>query len=129
MLCAHVSPSGGKEELYEAFKHLRDSGGDNVLHWYVVGPFAAHFNVGQGHWKSPADIKKTFKKKLGNKAARYLVLDSSAEKSNLAGHPWGLDIRAQKTTWLGVIWFDYRPWPGKPGSEWQRFNPDKFTRL
>ena len=33
-------------------------GGDQVLFWYIVGPFTDHFAVGKAQWRSTTAIKR-----------------------------------------------------------------------
>lgn len=77
----HVSPGFTKEEMDAAFGHLKALGGDNVMHWYIVGPFQEHFAVSKAIWRSERDIKKTFKKHFGNAGASHLILDATAERN------------------------------------------------
>lgn len=92
LIGVHVSPGFTKDEMEAAFAMLQGMGGDNVMYWYVVGPFQEHFAVSKAIWRSERDIKKTFKKAFGNRAASHLILDATAERNTLRPAEPGITI-------------------------------------
>jgi hypothetical protein len=76
----HISPGFTAQDMADAFDLMQGMGGDNVMYWYVVGPFVDHFAVGKAQWRCVKDIKKTFKKQFRNDAATHLILDASTER-------------------------------------------------
>lgn len=134
MPSVHVSPGFTEEEMTAAFEHLKTLGGDSVLHWYIIGPIRDHFSTSTALWKSVKDIKKTFTKHLKNKAATYLVLDATDERSQTNIDPgmtipyrWnGIDVRVEKR---GItLAFSYRE-TKRAVTPWREFDLTKFTRF
>lgn len=87
MLCTHVTPGSTKDEMDATFTFLSSIGGDQVLHWYLLGPFTDHFAVTKAQWRSVKDIKKTFKSKFKNKVATHLILDATQERHTKRLYP------------------------------------------
>ena len=136
MLCTHVSPGATKADMATTFESLRGMGGDQVLYWYVVGPFNEHFAVQKAQWRSVKDIKKTFESQLKNKAASHFVLDATGERNTKVLDPGftiprtfsGIDIRAEHRGWESMIWFSYKESSARVKT-WNRFKLESFKRF
>lgn len=124
MLCTHVSPGASKSDVASTFGHLRDMGGDVILRWYVVGPFTDHFAVAKATWRSVDDIKKSFKKAFGNKAAEHWILDVTTERNEFN---WGVDIQAERCQWTPSIFFSYKQAAKNTG--WNDLKLYRFVRF
>lgn len=134
ILATHVSPGFTSDEMDEAFEELGNLGGNNVMYWYVLGPFLDHFAVGKALWRAPKDIKKTFTKHFKNPAATHMILDATAERHTMRLFPGisepmpisGIDIRVWKR---GITMaFSYREWLNN-GVGWTEFDLTKFVRF
>lgn len=87
ILGVHVSPGFSDSDMDAAFGLLKAKGGDQVMYWYIVGPFVDHFGVRTAKWRSAKDIKKTFRKYFRNDAASHLILDASDERNSMVAVP------------------------------------------
>jgi hypothetical protein len=131
ILGVHVSPGFTADDMNTAFGHLKRLGGDNVMYWYIVGPFIDHFAVGKAQWRSVEDIKKTFTTKLANKAATHLILDASVERNSKSIHPGtttamtfrSIDVRV--TVRGSTAAFAYRE-KARHVTTWTEFDLTKF---
>lgn len=136
MLCTHVSPGATKDDISDTFASLRDMGGENVMFWYVVGPFTQHFAVNKAQWRSVKSIKKTFRKEFNNKQADHWILDATSERNTKRLYPGidipmtfsSIDILAEHRGWENIIWFSYKEHSSKV-TQWNRFNSSKFVRF
>jgi len=136
MLCTHVSPGATKDDIASTFASLRGMGGDEVMYWYVAGPFNEHFAVAKAQWRSVNDIKKTFRSEFKNKAATHFVLDATAERNTKVLDPGftiprtfsAIDVRAEHRGWESMIWFSYKESAARV-KEWNRFKLENFKRL
>lgn len=131
MLCVHVSPGTTEEEMDTIFANLNLMGGDNVLDWYIIGPFDEHFAVGSALWRSKKDIKKTFRQHFPKKA-RFHIMDVTAERSArvlFEGNMWpigAIDVRVVRNSFS--LAFAYKE--GRLSvTTWTPLDLTKFKRL
>jgi len=134
ILGVHVSPGFTAEEMDAAFGYLQAMGGDNVMYWYIVGPFTDHFAVAKAQWRSVKDIKKTFTKKLNNKAASHLILDASDERHTKRLYPGitipmefsSIDVKVQVRGATMAFFYRERK---RDVTAWTEFDLTKFQRI
>ena len=134
MLCTHVTPGSTKEDIDATFGYLKDIGGENVMYWYLLGPFTDHFAVTKAQWRSVQHIKKTFKANFKNKAATHMILDATQERHSKRLYPGitvpmefsSIDIRAVRR---GITMaFSYKE-RKRDVTAWSDFDLTKFTRM
>ena len=134
MLCTHVTPGSTKDDIDVTFEYLKTIGGDDVMHWYLLGPFTDHFAVTKAQWRSVGNIKKTFKSKFKNKAAVHLILDATEERHSRRLYPGitvpmefsSIDIRVLRR---GItLAFSYKE-RRSDVTQWTEFDLEKFRRF
>ena len=138
MLCAHVSPGTTKDEMTDIFATLKQAGGDNVLHWYVVGPTVEHFGAGKSTiWQSLKDVKKSFKSGLNFRSTALHFLDVTEERdSQMYLEKYDVHTRISamdvRVTSGGLsLRFDWRARSGRHtfATDWEPLKVTKFRRL
>jgi hypothetical protein len=138
MICAHISPGTTQPQMDDVFDHLKQSGGDEVKYWYLLGPTEHHFVGRSTLWMSFKDIKKTFTSKLKSKSTTYLFLDASDERNTKVSFPdipggqfriSSIDIRALKHGSVLQFSWRLRESSRKTRGDWIQFDLTKFRRF
>ena len=108
-----------------------------MSNWYVVGPFAEHFNTSTAQWTSVRDIRDTFSTAFSDASADHWILDVSTQRNRKVLEPGFdiptktnyLDIRAVRDAASSVITFSYKGDSGAYRQTWHALFSGIFSRF